>query len=426
MRIGIQAWGCRGDIIPMLALAQGLQGAGHDVSSVITSIDNTNYSETAQRNALKVRYVCTPVIESDAQRARIQDAVVAQSSPLEQARMILENLFEPAADPMFWEAKRLCLENDLVIGHFFHYPLRIAAEMAGRSYASVMLVHSAIPSRFTTPSGLPALGQTMNRLWWWLTRTLLNKKLKPFVDRMRITQGLAPANDLIDDVWTSPKLNLIAVSQMLCTRQSDWVDLHRVCGEFAFPTATNDGLDLDADLTAFIRAGSPPVYVSFGSVMPTEASAQKETIDVLIQAAQRSSCRMIIQAPLWRDCGVAPTDTVYFVGATPHDQVFPLCGAVVHHGGAGTAHTTLRAGVPSVVVAHIHEQRFWGQQLKRIGVAPNVLMQRRWNAKALAKRITEALANADMRKQARRTAGIMRTENGVAKAVSEIGTHFDA
>lgn len=426
MRIGIQAWGSRGDIMPMLALGKGLLRDGHNVSVAITSIDNTDYSETVQRHALKVRYVCTPVIESESELAHIQDAIIAQPNPLKQARMILETLFEPAADPMFWEAKRLCQENDLVIGHFFHYPLRIAAEMEERPYASIMLAHNAIPSRFIPPSGLPALGRTMNRVWWWLRRTFLNKKLKPVVDHLRTAQDLAPATDLIDDVWTSPHLNLIAVSQMLCSRQNDWGTQHRVCGEFVLPSASKNEYLLDPDLTAFIHAGSPPVYVSFGSVMPTGASARKETIDILVQAAQRSSCRMIIQALPWRDCETAPTDSVHFVGATPHDKVFPLCAAVVHHGGAGTVHTTLRAGIPSVVVAHIDEQHFWGRELKRIGVAPNVLMKRNWNAKTLAKRITQALNDTHMREQARRAASSMRTENGISKAAAEISMYFDA
>ena len=47
------------------------------------------------------------------------------------------------------------------------------------------------------------------------------------------------------------------------------------------------------------------------------------------------------------------------VSRTPHAQVFPQCAAVVHHCGAGTTHTTLKAGVPSVPVPHVSDQFQW-------------------------------------------------------------------
>ncbi|HEY9079695.1 glycosyltransferase [Magnetovibrio sp.] len=423
MRIGIQTWGSRGDIMPLLALADGLQEADHDVTVSITSIDDTDYSETAQRLALTVRYVGGPVIESAPERARVQAAVFAQANPLKQAQMIVDNLLEPVADQMFGEAERLCRENDLVIGHFFHYPLRIAAELAGRPYASVMLAHSVIPSRFAPPSGLPDWGQTVNRAWWWITRKLLNKYIKPFPDRMRTAHDMAPARDLIDDVWTSPELNLIAVSGVLCAHQDDWGAQHRICGEFGFRDATAEHTP-DARLEAFLNAGPPPVYVSFGSVMSNHATQQKDTIDVLMQAAHLASCRMIIQAPLRLAHEPESRDTVLFVDQSAHHAVFPRCGAVVHHGGAGTTHTALRAGVPSVVVAHIDEQQFWGRELHRIGAAPAPLLKRTWSAQALAQRIQTALNDENIRTRARTAASVMRTETPIARAVAAISDHF--
>ena len=44
MKIGLQTWGSDGDIRPFLALAGGLRARGHEVSLVITSVDNKNYS----------------------------------------------------------------------------------------------------------------------------------------------------------------------------------------------------------------------------------------------------------------------------------------------------------------------------------------------------------------------------------------------
>jgi len=44
MKIGIQTWGSNGDVRPLLALADGLQKAGHQVTLVVSSIDNQSYA----------------------------------------------------------------------------------------------------------------------------------------------------------------------------------------------------------------------------------------------------------------------------------------------------------------------------------------------------------------------------------------------
>ena len=44
MKIGIQTWGSDGDILPFIALANGLKVADHNVTVVYTSVDNKDYS----------------------------------------------------------------------------------------------------------------------------------------------------------------------------------------------------------------------------------------------------------------------------------------------------------------------------------------------------------------------------------------------
>lgn len=43
-------------------------------------------------------------------------------------------------------------------------------------------------------------------------------------------------------------------------------------------------------------------------------------------------------------------DNVFLLGNVPHDQLFPHCSAVVHHGGAGTNAIGISLGCPTVVV----------------------------------------------------------------------------
>ena len=164
--------------------------------------------------------------------------------------------------------------------------------------------------------------------------------------------------------------------------------------------------------------------MSFGVATPSGAEAQGDFIELLCEAAARAQCRMIIQAPLWEACGAEATSAIHYVSVSLHALIFPRCAAVIHHGGAGTSHSATMAGVPSVVVFHIDEQKFWGTQLKRIGVAPAPLPWRNLTARSLAQRIAEVLRAPEMKNKAQTAAAIMRTEDGVGRAVALITEKF--
>jgi len=159
------------------------------------------------------------------------------------------------------------------------------------------------------------------------------------------------------------------------------------------------------------------VFMGFGSLMPLVGSDHlMEAIAILIEAARQSGERAIIQADVERP----PTDDVLLVSRTPHAQVFPRCAAVVHHAGAGTTHSTLHAGVPSVTVPHIADQFGWSEDLKRLGVSPAPLRRTKWSANALAARIRQVVGNPQMKAAAVAIQKRMALDNGPATAADMI------
>jgi len=56
------------------------------------------------------------------------------------------------------------------------------------------------------------------------------------------------------------------------------------------------------------------------------------------------------------------------VRAANHATVFPACGAIVHHGGAGTTAAGLRAGTPELVLWNGLDQPFWAATVTRLEV----------------------------------------------------------
>ncbi|TFW35816.1 glycosyltransferase [Massilia horti] len=419
MKIGMLTWGSHGDIRPFLALADGLQAAGHDVHLVITCIEADAYINVGSRQGVKIT-VLRPLNFSPEQAELVGQTAYSIRNPMTQMATLLRMAFAPAEDAMFEAAQRLCAESELLIGHYFMYPLQIAAEHAGLPYVSVLLTHAAIPSAYHHPLSVPMLGKPGNRLLWWLSRVLLNRTIKQYPDRLRRQLGMRPMRDIVSEVWLSRHLTLVAVSPQICERQADWPASIQVCGFLDRPNCELEGA-IPESLSAFLAAGEAPIYMTFGSWMPKDVQGQTVALRLLTEAANRANCRAIIQCHAWEACGFTSSDRILYIAAAPHQQIFPHCFAVLHHGGAGTTQSATLAGKPSIVVANISEQEHWGRELFRIGTAGKPTKRRNVTASALARQIRHVRDTPRMTDQARKIADAMRKENGVAEAVRWIG-----
>lgn len=409
MKIGLQTWGSHGDIRPFIALAEGLQSAGHEVTLLITCVDSAVYESVTSASGVKIRVIASPVNEP-AEAERIGFEALHMRNPLAQMTMLLDRCFVPSEEAMFAAAMELAAESDLLVGHYFMYPLQVAAEHAGKPYASVLLSHAAIPSAYSHPLGLP-FGQ---RFLWWLSKWALHKAASPYPDRLRARLGMAPVKDFVDEVWLSPWLTLVAISPQICERQPDWASSLQVCGFLDMPNMQLEG-SLTEEVEAFLAAGDAPVYMTFGSWTPRDIANQVEHLRLFSGAAKLAGRRAIIQTHDAAACGFDSDEQILYVKASPHHLVFPRCAAVVHHGGAGTTQSTTLAGKPSVVVAHISEQEHWGKELQRLGIAGKICKRSTVTPKQLASRIQALRPGVETR--AVTVARAMAQENGVATAV---------
>ena len=159
MRIGLQAWGSEGDIQPFTALAAGLVKSGHTVTLVVTDNIGRDYRDLAKRFGYSLVPVPNPQIPSAEEANKVWRQIIELGNPIKQAELVLKHGFDPVADAMYAAAKKLCEENDVVVGHFFVYPLRVAAEKAGVPMATVNIVHNCIPSSRIRPPGIPDIGR---------------------------------------------------------------------------------------------------------------------------------------------------------------------------------------------------------------------------------------------------------------------------
>lgn len=409
MKLGIQTWGSNGDVRPLLALASGLKRAGHEITLVVSSLDNRSYQMECQALGINYRQVPEYIdfdLEDFARRA-------LRMNSLQWLKALLEEAFFPSESEIYAAAQQLCLENDLLIGHHFLYPVKLAAKQAEKPFVSVTFCHAGIPVATEPPFGFPNLGSVLNPISWQLMEVVFNWALQKPLSRLWLQAGYDMPAKLLSEHLTSQTLNLVAVDPVFCPAHQLWPAHHQVCGFLDF-TDDSDHWVLPAALNRFLAAGPPPVYMTFGSL---QQAVPEWSMDLFLSAVAFSGCRAIIQSSSARYPANSQQDEVYFIGRHPHQPVFKHCAAVVHHGGAGTTHAAARSGCPSVVVPFMDEQLFWAKRLQHLQLAAKPLPAKQVNAVKLAKGIRTVLDNAKLSFNARQVSHALQRRDGVSKAV---------
>ena len=217
MKIGIQTWGSNGDIRPMIALVDGLQKAGHTVTLVVTSLDNRNYSEECAQ--FNISYQQIPeLINFDL------ELFAQQTFRMNTARWLvslLDTAFFPYEDCIYQASGQLAENNDLVIGHHFLYPLRIAAFKHNKPFHSVMFCHGVIQAVSHPPFRFPNLGKRLNPLQWRLMDITFDFILKKKLTRLWNDEGMPKIKHVLSELLTSDRLNLVAVDPVFCPTIKD-------------------------------------------------------------------------------------------------------------------------------------------------------------------------------------------------------------
>ena len=419
MKIGIQTWGSDGDILPFLALAEGLQAVGHQVTVAYTSVDNKDYATISARCGFQLRKVFDRFEEGIGQA---MTEIIATNDPLKQFILVMEKYFDPAVHDMFEASVQLCMDNEIVIGHIMNHTLLTATEKYNRPRVVVALAPLAIRTKHIPLFG-PNLGTLLNPISWRLGDYIGRKKLFSIANDIRKKEGLPPIKSLQQKLYISKDLTLIASSPSISIRQQDWGYNIHITGELNFKTPDHKPPFPD-DLKEFLNSGPAPIYITFGSISPYRA---QETTELIRESVKESGCRAIIQAD-WDNVrqSVIKEDSIYKCTRLPHADVFPHCSLVIHHGGAGTTHAALRTGCPAIVIEHAFDQTFWGNELERLGVAGKVLHRKRITAKQLAEAIKVTINSQEMKKNAMIISKKMQGEDGVKTSVKLIGERFEA
>jgi UDP:flavonoid glycosyltransferase YjiC (YdhE family) len=121
----------------------------------------------------------------------------------------------------------------------------------------------------------------------------------------------------------------------------------------------------DDEVLAWAAAGPPPIYFGFGSMPIIDPVG---TVAAISAACAHLGERALIWSGPNDFTHVPHAEHVKVVDTVGLAAVFPLCRAVVHHGGAGTTATGLRAGIPTLILFSGLDQPLWAAGVEQLKV----------------------------------------------------------
>jgi len=427
-RITIISLGTRGDVQPYIALGSGLQAVGHQVR-VVT---HENFQPMVTHYGLDYE-----PISGDAQALVTGQAGLHTLDGGTNPLLVMNRLADAAAPIMRQVIQEIISglhDTDLALGSALGYSAGyLPATRLGIPIYPAYVQPGSPTAVYPNPFFPTLFNQTVlaglyNRLTHRVFQLVLNQVGRRMAANNPIpkTGEISDRRDTMDvrqnfgSAGYPGQLFLYGFSPQLVPKPWDWGANQHITGYWYLDQQRD--WQPSIDLMRFLDAGSPPIYVGFGSM----SSRHPEVIaDIVIKAIQATGQRAIMLTG-WG--GLDPRSLpaeIMVTQSVPHDWLFPRMAALVHHGGSGTTGEALRAGRPQIVIPFSFDQPFWAQRVKAIGVGI-AIARNRLSSERLAASLDRTLADQAMRDRAALTGAAVNTENGVKQAVNLLDALLNA
>eukprot|EP00746_Dinoflagellata_sp_MGD_P166854 gnl/MRDRNA2_/MRDRNA2_97032_c0_seq1.p1 gnl/MRDRNA2_/MRDRNA2_97032_c0~~gnl/MRDRNA2_/MRDRNA2_97032_c0_seq1.p1 ORF type:complete len:502 (-),score=111.89 gnl/MRDRNA2_/MRDRNA2_97032_c0_seq1:194-1699(-) len=310
------------------------------------------------------------------------------------------------------------------------------------------LSNKSIPSRTEAPFGLPTLCGCWNLMLWkfvlgeWLKgvtkgqgKSISEKSGQPVEDLyLSIDQLMAWSKG--DPLYQSVPY-MIAQDEEIVGRGPGDPPCVVYTGSLVLPPATMVGDEFggakNAELQKFLASGPEPVYVGWGSVICGTPAAM---CGLAVRSLKIAGCRGVILGG-WAELNLDvlksepdgeelisySKDNILLMQTAKHEDLFPKCAALVHHGGSGTTVAALRSGRPMVITPILYDQFDFAKLVATKGNGIDAGHLTKVKAEDLAKHIQKCLQDDSMKQSAKTIGDIMKKSNGAKKA-AEISLKF--
>jgi UDP:flavonoid glycosyltransferase YjiC (YdhE family) len=375
LRIVLATVGSRGDVQPMLALAQALVAREH--IPVVAAPPNF---ETWVRS---LGFEFAP-LGADMQLFLAENPDIMTGNPVKMLKE-MSRYFNEQIPLQAQQLKLACDMADAVLYGGLAFAAPSVAEHLRLPVLGVLYTTCLLPSGQHPPPNVPwhGLPNWMNDLLWRANRLLGDSLGLNTLNTMRAGFGLPRVGHLRRHLFEDHRL-IIAADEALFPPDPLWQGRHPYANFIYF----DDPAPLDPGLDAWLADGEPPVFVGFGSM----SGAGTDRVESMIVEAVSATGRRCIVGAGWAGIGAGALPRGWrVVSEAPHALLFPRTAAVVHHGGSGTTAQALRAGAPQVLLPLILDQFHHAHRLHLAGITPRPVPMEKITAAELAGAIRAAL-----------------------------------
>jgi UDP:flavonoid glycosyltransferase YjiC (YdhE family) len=355
MKFALAIHGSRGDVEPFAAVGLELQRRGHEVRMAVPP-NMLGFVESAGLDAVAYGPSSQAVNEEDFVRNFWNI-----STPVKVVRAGKYYLGEVWAE-MGTTLTSLADGTDLLLTGMVQQGLAVnVADYHRIPLAELHCFPVRVNSQILPILPSPLIRSGISALWWAHWR--MTKKAE---DNQRRRLGLPGATGpSTRRIVERGSLEIQAYDELffpgLAAEWTQWNGQRPFVGALTMKMPT----DADDEVSSWCAAGTPPIYFGFGS-MPVRSFGA--TVEMICAACAELGERALICAGAHDIDDDLRSDRVMIANAMNHAAIFPMCRAVVHHGGAGTTAAGMRAGVPTLVLWVTADQPIWAAQVKRLKV----------------------------------------------------------
>lgn len=410
--------GSRGDVQPYIALGKELRKEGHNV----TIATHSEFKKWINKHGLQHRDLA-------GDPAELMQLMVTHGSLSVAFLKEAHSKFKSWISSLLETSWMACQGADLIIESPSAMSGIHVAEALGIPYLRAFTMpwtrSKAYPHAFIVPE--QKRGGSYNLLTHVMFENIFWKGISGQVNAWREnTLGLPRTNLAKLQQYRIPFL--YNVSPSILPPSVDFPDWVKVTG-YWFLDEGNKDYKPPEDLVQFLEKAQKEkkkiIYIGFGSIVVSDASALTQTIvDAVVELDV-----MCILNKGWSD-RLKKTATsrpvflppeIYDGGTIPHDWLFPRIDAAVHHGGSGTTGASLRAGLPTIIKPFFGDQFFYASRIEDLGAGVGL---RNLNHKSLTKALKAVVTERKYKLRAQEVASSMSKERGVLCAIDAIYTEL--
>ncbi|SFT56757.1 UDP:flavonoid glycosyltransferase YjiC, YdhE family [Lishizhenia tianjinensis] len=385
MKILITSIGTRGDMEPFLAIAEILKGYGHDVTCLFPDqfknlVDDTGVafeglgpefyemleSDIGQfamgGGGNKFKKIISYIKLGFKQKGINKKLVQRQFEVVQklQPDRIVHN--GKAMYPVLWEIENPGNTTYVSPVPYLHY-------VKGHT-------HTAFHSNF---------GEFFNKLTYKLADFGVLKAIQTTAKQLKLKY----TKQQIKTAYLKHQI-VYTVSPHLFQRPDYWPSNMQVLGYHERNKTTN--WTPSNELLTFINTKRPVVLFTFGSMSNPEP--EKKT-QIVLEAFEKLDVTVIINSPA--NGLIEPKEydrkKFFFTKNIPYDWAFPKMHAVVHHGGSGSTHMSLKYACPTLIIPHIIDQFNWNNLVAEQNFGPKGISISKLNTKDLHLLLKDLITN---------------------------------